>query len=64
MQFKCYSCDWVYDESDGDAKTDLPPMTKHEDIPADWICLRCKEQGKLTDFMLKYLNKTVLRPVE
>ena len=62
MKYKCYSCDWVYEEEKGDKKTKLSPGTKYENIPKDWVCIRCKEQKKFTDFMLKYLNKTILRP--
>ena len=52
MKYKCYGCDWVYEEEKGDKKTKLSPGTKYEDILKDWVCIRCKEQEKFTDFML------------
>jgi rubredoxin-NAD+ reductase len=40
-QWVCRVCGYVYDESDGDPHCGIPPGTRFEDIPADWICPEC-----------------------
>jgi len=31
----------VYDENEGDPESDVPPGTKWEDLPDDWVCPVC-----------------------
>lgn len=39
--WQCQSCGEIYDEEAGDAESGLPPGTRFEDIPDDWICPSC-----------------------
>lgn len=39
--FICRACGWIYDEALGDADGGLPPGTRFEDIPDDWMCPLC-----------------------
>jgi len=39
--FICRACGWIYDEALGDADGGLPPGTRFEDIPEDWMCPLC-----------------------
>ncbi|WP_456327417.1 rubredoxin [Archaeoglobus sp.] len=41
MKWKCKCCGYVYDESVGDPFNDIPPDTKFEDLPDDWVCPVC-----------------------
>ena len=41
----CNICEYVYNEELGDEEHGLPPGTRWEDIPDDWICPDC-EVGK------------------
>jgi len=52
-RYLCYYCGYVYDEALGDPDGGLPPFTRFEDIPDDWICPECgvtKEDFALQDF--------------
>ncbi len=40
-QWECEICDWIYDEVKGDPENDIPPNTKWENIPEDWVCPDC-----------------------
>ena len=40
-QFICRACGFVYDEEHGDPDGGLPPGTRYEDIPDDWVCPEC-----------------------
>lgn len=51
-KWKCRYCNHVYDEALGDPDTGVPPGTKMEDIPEDWMCPDCgamKEDYDLLD---------------
>lgn len=37
----CETCGFVYDPKQGDPDGGLPPGTKFEDIPDDWMCPIC-----------------------
>ena len=37
---KC-PCKYTYDSEVGDPKQGIPPGTKFEDLPADWVCPLC-----------------------
>lgn len=37
----CIICGWTYDEQRGCPEEGLPPGTRWEDIPEDWICPDC-----------------------
>ncbi|HSZ52752.1 MAG TPA: rubredoxin [Caulobacteraceae bacterium] len=39
--FQCRTCGWIYDEAEGDADGGIPPGTRWEDIPSDWVCPAC-----------------------
>jgi len=40
-QYICVVCGYIYDESLGDPDGGLPPGTRFEDIPDDWVCPDC-----------------------
>lgn len=37
----CIICGWVYEEAIGSAEDGLPPGTRWEDVPEDWVCPDC-----------------------
>lgn len=40
-QYLCRACGLIYDEAEGDPDGGLPPGTRFEDIPDDWVCPLC-----------------------
>ena len=40
-RYQCRFCSHVYDEAEGDPDGGIPPGTKFEDIPDDWMCPDC-----------------------
>jgi len=45
-KYKCSVCGHIYDPAKGDPKRGIPPGTKFEDIPDNWVCPVC---GALKD---------------
>lgn len=39
--WRCVICDFIYDEATGIPEEDIPPGTRWEDVPDDWICPDC-----------------------
>ncbi|HDR8982675.1 rubredoxin [Burkholderia vietnamiensis] len=39
--WQCNFCSHRYDEAAGDPDNNIPPGTRFEDIPDDWICPDC-----------------------
>ncbi|MCQ3827965.1 FAD-dependent oxidoreductase [Microbulbifer elongatus] len=39
--WECQICGWIYDEAKGSPDDGIPPGTRWEDIPDDWICPEC-----------------------
>ncbi|BAI74814.1 rubredoxin (plasmid) [Azospirillum sp. B510] len=37
----CVNCGYVYVEAAGDPAGGIPPGTRWEDVPDDWICPDC-----------------------
>ena len=37
----CANCGYVYDPEVGDPENGIPPGTKFEDLPDDWVCPVC-----------------------
>jgi len=37
----CLICGWVYDEEAGAPEEGIPPGTKWEDVPPNWVCPEC-----------------------
>jgi rubredoxin len=37
----CIICGWVYEEAIGSPEDGLPPGTRWEDVPDDWVCPDC-----------------------
>ena len=44
-KYVCNICEWEYDEEQGVPSLQIPPNTKWEDLPEDFVCPLCK-QGK------------------
>jgi rubredoxin len=40
-KWMCMNCGYIYDEVVGDPIGGIPPGTRWEDIPEDWICPDC-----------------------
>jgi len=40
-KYACSACGYVYDEEAGDPEGGLPPGTRFEEIPDDWVCPDC-----------------------
>jgi rubredoxin len=40
-QWICGVCGYIHDESRGDPEHGIPPGTRWEDIPVDWVCTEC-----------------------
>ena len=39
--WECLVCGWVYDELKGAPEEGIPPETRWEDVPSDWLCPEC-----------------------
>ena len=39
--FKCLNCGYCYDEAEGCPDLDVPPGTRWEDLPEDFLCPQC-----------------------
>jgi rubredoxin len=51
-RWRCTACDYVYDPELGDPDGGVPPGTRWEDVPDDWLCPLC------------YLGKEYFEPEE
>lgn len=40
-KFQCVPCGEIYDEELGVPEFNIPPGTRWEDVPEDWICMAC-----------------------
>jgi len=40
-KYECSYCGHVYDEAKGIPENGIPPGTKWEDLPANWVCPLC-----------------------
>ncbi|NLE74617.1 MAG: rubredoxin [Actinobacteria bacterium] len=40
-KWECLVCGYIYDPEVGDDTQDIPPGTKWEDLPDDWVCPIC-----------------------
>ena len=40
-RFRCPSCDYVYDETEGAPREGWPPGTPFADVDEDWCCPDC-----------------------
>jgi rubredoxin len=40
-RYVCQICGYVYDPKNGDPDNGIPPGTKFEDLPDDWVCPIC-----------------------
>lgn len=41
MKYKCNVCGYIYDPEKGDDIGGIPPKTRFEDLPEDWVCPVC-----------------------
>ncbi|MBA1147898.1 rubredoxin [Ectothiorhodospiraceae bacterium WFHF3C12] len=42
-QYMCMICGWIYDEEQGLPEAGIPPGTRWEDVPEDFLCPECGE---------------------
>lgn len=40
-KWQCTTCGDIYDEAHGSPDDGIPPGTRFEDLPSDWLCLSC-----------------------
>jgi len=40
-KWECIVCGLIYDEAEGWPDDGIPPGTKWEDVPVDWVCPDC-----------------------
>jgi len=40
-RYLCDVCGYIYEEEKGDPDGGIPPGTRLEDIPDDWVCPEC-----------------------
>ncbi len=40
-KWQCIVCGFIYDEEKGLPEEGIPPGTRWEDIPDDWVCPEC-----------------------
>ncbi len=40
-KYVCVVCGYIYDEAEGDPEDGIPPGTRWEDVPDDWVCPDC-----------------------
>jgi len=40
-KWRCIVCGYVFDEEKADPSHDIPPGTRFEDLPEDWVCPVC-----------------------
>jgi rubredoxin len=40
-KWQCIVCGFIYDEAEGLPDEGIPPGTRWEDVPADWLCPDC-----------------------
>ncbi|MCB1667531.1 MAG: rubredoxin [Porticoccaceae bacterium] len=51
-QWECQVCGEIYDEAQGCPDSGIPPGTRFEDLPDDWMCPTCgsgKDDFELVD---------------
>lgn len=39
--YECTICGYIYDPAEGDPDQDIPPGTRFEDLPEEWVCPEC-----------------------
>ncbi len=42
----CKTCDYIYDEREGDTESGIRPWVKYEDLPSNWACPACGNTKK------------------
>ncbi|MDI9645847.1 MAG: rubredoxin [Archaeoglobales archaeon] len=40
-KYQCSVCGYIYNEAEGDPDGNVPPGTKWENLPDDWVCPVC-----------------------
>lgn len=40
-KYICDVCGYIYDPAKGDSEAGIPPNTRFEDLPEDWVCPVC-----------------------
>ncbi len=40
-KYECIVCGFIYDEAEGLPEEGIPPGTRWEDLPEDWLCPDC-----------------------
>ncbi|MDD5034822.1 MAG: rubredoxin [Methylococcaceae bacterium] len=40
-KYHCVVCGYLYSEEHGDPDANIPPGTRWEDVPEEWVCPDC-----------------------
>jgi len=40
-KYECIVCGFIYDEAEGLPEEGIPPGTRWDDLPEDWLCPDC-----------------------
>ncbi len=46
LRYKCRVCNYIYSPLRGEPHNGIPPGTRFEDLPEDYVCPVCGQQGK------------------
>ncbi len=46
----CLICGWIYDEATGNPADGIPPGTRWQDLPGNWVCPECRARKE--DFQM------------
>lgn len=52
QRYICVNCSYIYDPAVGDPENGIPPGTRFEDLPDEWVCPLC------------YVDKTMFDPLD
>ena len=55
-RFVCMLCMHVYDETEGDPDSGIPPGTLWEDVPDSWKCPQCGAEKKYFEEEARFLR--------
>jgi len=61
-RFVCMLCMHVYDESEGDPASGIPPGTLWEDIPDTWRCPQCGASKSFFENEIMFLQRPSDQP--
>jgi rubredoxin len=49
----CTTCGYIYDEAVGIPEQGIPPGTRFEDLPEDWLCAECNAEKEVFELYVE-----------